>query len=236
SEHKLGFWAQCFAFTTADSKIWSQHLLAADNTNLSPAQKELLLWHHHLSHAGLTTIHNLLRVKKMPVVCFPLELVLCAMEICSHTSTIHLAPSLIASCVLHVRLLRLSAINLCFVLRVLGTLLWETASVVTTTSLLHEDALCLTLAIALPDMVLLVVRYDLQHSLNTTDVLRRKLLFEREAADVGIIIWGIHTDNGFSTTSSSVTIVLFDTKNWVSVELAPIIRMVLLSPSALSPT
>eukprot|EP00804_Cyclotella_cryptica_P008564 CCRYP_007550-RA/>CCRYP_007550-RA protein AED:0.53 eAED:0.48 QI:0/0/0/1/0/0/2/0/156 len=40
-----------------------ESLLAAGNTNLSLAQKELLLWHYCLSHAGLSTIHNLFRTK-----------------------------------------------------------------------------------------------------------------------------------------------------------------------------
>jgi hypothetical protein len=35
-----------------------------------------------------------------------------------------------------------------------------------------------------------------QHSLNSSDTLREKLLLEREAADVGVVVKAIHTDNG----------------------------------------
>jgi hypothetical protein len=46
SDRELGFWARCFAFTATDTTVWSTNLLAANNMNLSPAQKELLLWHY----------------------------------------------------------------------------------------------------------------------------------------------------------------------------------------------
>ena len=42
----------------------------------SLAWKELLLWHQHLSYAGLTTIHNLHCGKKTPAAHFPSKLVL----------------------------------------------------------------------------------------------------------------------------------------------------------------
>jgi hypothetical protein len=47
-----------------------------------------------------------------------------------------------------------------------------------------------------------------QKSLAASDTIRSKLVFEREAADVGVKIKLIHTDNGvFSTRLSSVCIV-----------------------------
>ena len=75
SDRELGFWAQCLSFTATDTTVWSNNLLAAGITNLSPAQKELLLWHYCLSHAGLSTINNLLRANCTPPVHSPSKLV-----------------------------------------------------------------------------------------------------------------------------------------------------------------
>ena len=58
------FWSKCFTFTNVKADDWSQNVLAESNKNLSPAQKELLRWHQRLSHAGLSTIHNLCRQKR----------------------------------------------------------------------------------------------------------------------------------------------------------------------------
>eukprot|EP00804_Cyclotella_cryptica_P011187 CCRYP_007719-RA/>CCRYP_007719-RA protein AED:0.37 eAED:0.29 QI:0/0/0/1/0.5/0.33/3/0/977 len=55
------FWARCFSFQASDGDIWALSILSVSNQNLSLAQKELLLWHHHLSHAGLSTIQNITR-------------------------------------------------------------------------------------------------------------------------------------------------------------------------------
>ena len=55
------FWARCFSFHASDRDIWAHSILAASNQNISLAQKELLLWHHRLSHAGLSTIQNITR-------------------------------------------------------------------------------------------------------------------------------------------------------------------------------
>jgi transposase InsO family protein len=61
-------WAQTFSFTSQDRKAWIRHLHDEGNQNLSLAQKELLLWHQRLSHAGLHTIHNLCRQRRKPKV------------------------------------------------------------------------------------------------------------------------------------------------------------------------
>lgn len=55
------FWSKCFSFHASDHNIWARSILAASNQNLILAQKELLLWHHRLSHAGLSTIQNISR-------------------------------------------------------------------------------------------------------------------------------------------------------------------------------
>lgn len=46
------FWSTTFDFTHSQAMTYPS-LLTNDNTNLSAAQKELLLWHHRLSHASL---------------------------------------------------------------------------------------------------------------------------------------------------------------------------------------
>eukprot|EP00804_Cyclotella_cryptica_P010321 CCRYP_012254-RA/>CCRYP_012254-RA protein AED:0.10 eAED:0.03 QI:0/0/0/1/1/1/3/0/1268 len=53
------FWTRCFSFHASDQNIWAHSILAASNQNLSLTQKELLLWHHRLCHAGLSTIQNI---------------------------------------------------------------------------------------------------------------------------------------------------------------------------------
>jgi hypothetical protein len=57
-------WSRCFSFDDTDPDFWARSLLDVKNMNLSNAQKELLRWHQKLSHAGLSTIHNLCRQKR----------------------------------------------------------------------------------------------------------------------------------------------------------------------------
>jgi hypothetical protein len=57
-------WLKCFSFRNTSPTLWSDNVMAAKNQNLTAAQKELLRWHQRLSHAGLTTIHNLCRQKR----------------------------------------------------------------------------------------------------------------------------------------------------------------------------
>jgi hypothetical protein len=61
-------WAQCFTFTSDNRKAWTRHLHDDINQNLTLAQKELMLWHQKLSHASLTSIHNLCRQRRTPKV------------------------------------------------------------------------------------------------------------------------------------------------------------------------
>ena len=49
---------------TTDVLQRSRHLLFDNNSNLTKPQKELLLWHNRLSHAGLGWIQDLMYVKK----------------------------------------------------------------------------------------------------------------------------------------------------------------------------
>jgi hypothetical protein len=44
---------------------WANLITSASNQNLTAAKKELLVWHHKLSHASLSTVHSLCRHKRM---------------------------------------------------------------------------------------------------------------------------------------------------------------------------
>ena len=58
------FWGHCFSFHGTDEDLWIKNVLNAKNQNITTSQKELLRWHHRLSHACLATIHNLCRQKR----------------------------------------------------------------------------------------------------------------------------------------------------------------------------
>jgi transposase InsO family protein len=59
------FWSRCFSSHDVTPEIWATNVMNAANTNITAGQRELLRWHHRLSHAGLSTIHNLCRMKRM---------------------------------------------------------------------------------------------------------------------------------------------------------------------------
>jgi transposase InsO family protein len=61
SEHS--FWTSTFNYTSADALAYPT-LLSNTNVNLTAAQKEVLLWHHKLSHASISWIQLLMRDKK----------------------------------------------------------------------------------------------------------------------------------------------------------------------------
>eukprot|EP00956_Cyclotella_meneghiniana_P008045 scaffold10719_cov37-Cyclotella_meneghiniana.AAC.1 len=54
-------WSSTFAFLAVDQTSWARGIASARNQNLTAAQKEVLLWHFKLSHAGMSSIHNLCR-------------------------------------------------------------------------------------------------------------------------------------------------------------------------------
>eukprot|EP00804_Cyclotella_cryptica_P021897 CCRYP_000849-RA/>CCRYP_000849-RA protein AED:0.64 eAED:0.25 QI:0/0/0/0.5/1/1/2/0/599 len=86
------FWTRCFSFHASDRDIWARSILAASNQNLSLAQKELLLWHHRLSHAGLSTIQNISRQRRTLTPSSTDELVRLAMDLFSRVLTTSPAP------------------------------------------------------------------------------------------------------------------------------------------------
>jgi hypothetical protein len=59
SDTPTSFWCDAFAYSVADV-AQTKLILSSENQNLSSSQKELLLWHQHLSHANLTWIQTLM--------------------------------------------------------------------------------------------------------------------------------------------------------------------------------
>lgn len=57
-------WGETYLVSSEEKDVWGRSILDARNQNLSEAEKEVLLWHHKLSHAGLTKVHNLCRQRK----------------------------------------------------------------------------------------------------------------------------------------------------------------------------
>ncbi len=57
------FWTKAFDFTSNDARAFPM-LLSDSNVNLNASQKELLLWHHKLSHASISWIQLLMRDRK----------------------------------------------------------------------------------------------------------------------------------------------------------------------------
>eukprot|EP00956_Cyclotella_meneghiniana_P006656 scaffold8829_cov55-Cyclotella_meneghiniana.AAC.2 len=57
-------WSSMFAFSASDKDAWARGVCDARNQNLTAAQKEILMWHTRLSHAGLSSVHNLCRQRR----------------------------------------------------------------------------------------------------------------------------------------------------------------------------
>lgn len=60
-------WSSMFAFSATnkqDQNSWARGITHAWNLNLTAAQKELLLWHFRLSHAGISSVHALCRERR----------------------------------------------------------------------------------------------------------------------------------------------------------------------------
>ncbi len=62
-ETKHSFWASTFDYTSTEALAYPT-LLSDTNVNLNAAQKEVLLWHHKLSHASISWIQQLMRDRK----------------------------------------------------------------------------------------------------------------------------------------------------------------------------
>eukprot|EP00804_Cyclotella_cryptica_P029238 CCRYP_011659-RA/>CCRYP_011659-RA protein AED:0.83 eAED:0.83 QI:0/0/0/0.5/1/1/2/0/595 len=218
SDKELGFWARCFSFTASDNTSWSTNLLAAGNTNLSPAQKELLLWHYRLSHAGLSSIHNLLRTRRTPPVRSASELVPLShgdLLPCKYKPSSSATDGLLcAACQIAKAKRRRPQIH-----STIGSVSPTLSSLKAGHTSPGDCISCDHYISPTPGRVVTHsghsstrhgyvggtiwvdhasqwIFHSPQHSLNAADTLRGKLLLEREAADVGATIRSIHTDNG----------------------------------------
>eukprot|EP00804_Cyclotella_cryptica_P026596 CCRYP_014020-RA/>CCRYP_014020-RA protein AED:0.15 eAED:0.08 QI:0/0/0/0.75/0/0/4/0/791 len=188
------------------------------NSNLSPAQKELLLWHHRLSHAGLSTIHNLLRVWRTAPVLSSVDLVpLCRGDLLpckfkppsSATDSLLCAACEIAKAKQHHPIIRSSGGNPMEQLSSLKAghtnpcdcfscdhYISPTPGRVVSHSSHSSTRHGFVGGTIWVDHASQWIFHSPQHSLNAADMIRGKLLLEREAADVGVVIKALHTDNG----------------------------------------
>lgn len=58
------FWSKAFDFKPTDLSVAYPTLLSSSNTNLTAAQKEVLLWHYKLSHVSIGWLQLLMRDRK----------------------------------------------------------------------------------------------------------------------------------------------------------------------------
>ena len=59
------FWPSMFEYTTTTRSAYST-LLNDSNSNLTMVQKDVLGWHHHLSHASISWVQTLMCEKQQP--------------------------------------------------------------------------------------------------------------------------------------------------------------------------
>eukprot|EP00804_Cyclotella_cryptica_P013428 CCRYP_005167-RA/>CCRYP_005167-RA protein AED:0.30 eAED:0.34 QI:0/0/0/1/0/0/3/0/603 len=187
-------------FSTTENNTWARSILDAANTNLSPAQKELLLWHHRLSHAGISTIHNLMRVRRTPPVRSSADLVpLCRGNLlpCKFKPPSSASENLLcAAC----EIAKANDDVLSFALshQPRGLLQLRPLHLPTPGRVVSHSGHSSTRhgfvgGTIWVDHASQWIFHSPQHSLNAADTIRGKLL---EAADVGATIKAIHTDNG----------------------------------------
>ena len=193
------------------------HLLAAKNLNLSAAQKELVRRHQRLSHAGLSTIHNLCRQKrqaradsvedlnlirsgqflpcKYNVPSCSREGLLCAA--CETSKATRRSPDSRPTCSHANSEMKLKVEDLqpgdrvsCdhFISPVEGRAVAPSGY-----SSSRHGYTCGTIYV---DHTTGYVFVRCQQTVSATDTIRGKLLFEREAADVNVKIKAYHSDNG----------------------------------------
>ena len=211
------FWSRCFAFSTTTTDVWADNVLAERNKNLSPAQKELMRWHQRLSHAGLSTIHNLCRQKRSGRVnktdelqairdsaCLPCTFnvpsavcdgLLCAA--CETAKASRRAPSLRptlrpASKEMLLKQGDVQPGDCISCDHFLSPIKGRTVASSGHSSSAH-GVTCGTMYV---DHATGWIFVQNQRSVNAEETIRGKLLLEREAADVGVRIKKYHADNG----------------------------------------
>eukprot|EP00804_Cyclotella_cryptica_P000828 CCRYP_001075-RA/>CCRYP_001075-RA protein AED:0.12 eAED:0.13 QI:0/0/0/1/0/0.25/4/0/1066 len=206
------FWTRCFSFHASDRDIWARSILAASNQNLSLAQKELLLWHHRLSHAGLSTIQNISRQRRTLNSSSTEELVrlrdgpllpctynipstscdhlLCAA--CEISKATRRAPTVRSSCNPAHRQMILKEDHVKPVVTTSFHLFLVVLPPLQGTALLNGYT-CGTIYVDHCSTFIYI-----HHQLTTaaSDTIRSKMLLESKAADVGVTIRQFHSDNG----------------------------------------
>ena len=67
--NESSFWASSFDVNNLSTNDFSRacNIMAANNSNLSEAQKEVLLWHHRLSHVSLPVVQTLMSDRKWTI-------------------------------------------------------------------------------------------------------------------------------------------------------------------------
>jgi transposase InsO family protein len=215
-------WSRCFAFEDTDPKFWARSLLDAKNLNLSAAQKELLRWHNKLSHAALSTVHNLCRMKRVAKPKDESDLVairdgptlpctfnvpnaccdglLCAA--CTVAKASRRAPSINSKIKPPARQMVLKDGDLqpgdcisCdhFMSPVTGRAIADSGY-----SSTRHGYTCGTIYV---DHATGFMQARCQKSISAEDTIRGKLLFEQEAADSGVRIKKYHSDNGIFSSA-----------------------------------
>ncbi|KAL7478027.1 hypothetical protein ACHAW6_003813, partial [Cyclotella cf. meneghiniana] len=214
---KRCLWQRCFAFSSSDSAAWTPNVIAASNQNLTLAQKEILLWHQRLAHASLSTIHNLCRQTRRLTPRSHDDLVPLHDRHflpCTYNVPNAVCDHLLCGACECAKAKRRRP-------RVAGASAGATRSMVLKQDHLHPgDCLsCDHYISPIPGRVVAPSGYSStrhgyvggtiyvdhasgwifhspQKSLNAADTIRGKLLLEREAAEVGIQIKALHSDNG----------------------------------------
>ncbi|KAL7478510.1 hypothetical protein ACHAW6_004268 [Cyclotella cf. meneghiniana] len=221
-EHCL--WQRRFAFSSSNVSAWTPNIIATSNQNLSLAQKEVLLWHRRLSHAGLATVHNLCRQTRRiklhsaddPLPLHEVHFLPCTYNIpnavCDHL--------LCGAC----ECAKAKQCRPC----VDGASAGATRSMVLKQDHLHPGVVlpAITISPPFPDVLLPLpatvplvmyvggtiyvdhasgwIFHSPQCSLNASDTIQGKLLLEREAAAVGVKIKALYSDNGVFNSADGV--------------------------------
>jgi transposase InsO family protein len=215
-EGKSNIWTYTFSFNATDRDIWKRNVLDEMNQNLSLAQKELLLWHQRLSHAGLTSVHNLCRVRRQPKVDSASDLVP-LLTTTSLPCTFNVPGAacgglLCAACEVAKATRRNPGVRPANSSKSYGSLRKKDIKPGDFVSCDHYGSPIRGRVVShsghsstrhgyeggciFVDGASGWIFHHAQKSLAASDTIRSKLLFEREAADVNVKIKEIHSDNG----------------------------------------
>jgi hypothetical protein len=215
SSSNTSLWSEIFLVSAEEKDIWGKNIMNARNQNLSPAQKEILLWHQKLSHAGLSKIHNLCRLRKSIVktkedllelrdgpylpcnynvpnaVCDNLLCAACAISKATRRKpTVRTAGTQVKEMSLKEDHIQPGDCISCdhYISPVPGRVVAPSGHSSTTNGYVGG-----TLYV---DHASGWIFHRAQRTINASDTIRGKLVLEREAAEVGVKIKAYHSDNG----------------------------------------